>query len=167
MKKGNSRLNLPGMALLVMPVFMVKVMGTFLGVEGAKEVTASTFTSTSGTIDLPPLTPEGLAWTATEPQRNAAAHAASLRAEQLQGNPLLYHIKSSPDADRRTDFGLQMIMAFGTESVALIDGMQYRVGDRIDGTEWVVMRIENSLRQVALRHETSGKEELLVVESWR
>jgi len=49
-------------------------------------------------------------------------------------------------------------------NVALINNDQYRVGDRLVGSEYLITAIDSDARIVVVRHELNGKEFILRVQ---
>ena len=75
--------------------------------------------------------------------------------------------ETTKEPDRVTRYTLQMIMTFESGSVALIDNQQYRVGDRLARSDWIVIGIDQHARVVTLRNEATAIEDRLTVESFR
>ncbi len=163
MSRPSTTTSFVGAMLLVMPICMVKLLASCLGVHGPSESHATPASSQSGTGGAAPVIAAF-----TDEQRHAADHAASLRSTPLDDNPLLYHQAPGTDEpDRVTRYSLQMIMTFDSGSVALIDNVQYRVGDRLARSDWIVVAIDRHARVVTLRNQVTGREDRLAVEAFR
>jgi hypothetical protein len=63
----------------------------------------------------------------------------------------------------RLEFVVQMVMQSGGQSVALINGTPYRVGDSIDGGPWRVSAIDIDARAVELTSQDTGVKQVGVV----
>lgn len=160
-----SKINFYGFAVLLVPILMIKLLAAVLGINLPSQVTASPY------VDFDLNVAKGGTETVelTSEQLKCAAHIQMLANTPLVGNPLLYEGNTGPEKAPQPSetrrFKLQMIMAFGSMSIALIEGDQYRIGDQIDDSNWVVKEIRRDSRKVMLEHQETGETQLLSVDS--
>ncbi len=58
-----------------------------------------------------------------------------------------------------------MIMASAAGSVALIDGKQYRVGDSLGETSWIIAAIDTDALAVTFEHARTGQTTVISVQT--
>lgn len=159
-----TRVNGPGMAMLLLPVILIKTLAVMFGISSPGQAVAS---SQQNGVSLSHQQ-QSLLRTWTQQQVAAGKHVDYLRQLDFGNDPLLHAlddgaIESVPDLPR-IQLDLQMIMSFRSGSVALISSKQYREGDRIETSPWEVILIDGDGRSVTLRHENTRKEWILTVE---
>ena len=160
-----SQINLYGITMLLLPIIMIKILAVVLGIGAPTAVSASGNPYQNDVVLPKNRRPVEF----TEQQIKAGEHAEMLHSHPFGFNPLLYAKAFEDGRPVRTlnleNFNLQMIMSFNSERVALIGGQQYREGDRIDSSPWIIRSIDSGERKVTLVREDSGQEMILSVES--
>ncbi|MHC5023987.1 MAG: hypothetical protein ACYTGG_08755 [Planctomycetota bacterium] len=155
------------LGVFLLPVVVVKGLGSILAAPGPADVAAATIDPVVAEIvhSAPP-TPN---WSSD--QLDAAARIVALRSEVFGSNPLFYEpsITSVDPTPAQTpnltlDVRLQAIFSSPTSVTALINSRPYRVGETIKGTAWLVESIDSGARTAILRHEPSGTTRKLTVD---
>lgn len=164
MPRITDKLSLTGLAMLLLPIVMVKILAVTLGVG-----TPSQASATSGAP--PPINFSQIGSgnvTDSEARQEAQIHVDRLRNADFGEVPLLYRASSALDTTSNASpvnkHTLQMIMATNSGNIALIDRSQYRIGDTLGDGLWKIVSISTDLRQVVLVHVESGKEMVLTVD---
>lgn len=163
MSRFTDKLSLTGLAMLFLPIVMVKILAVTLGVGTPSQSSAMLrpapidfSQSVSGKV------------TDSEARQEAQTHVDRLRHAAYGDIPLLYGIASAHETMSVPSpvytHTLQMIMATRSGNIALIDRTQYRVGDQLDDEPWRIVSISSDDRQVVLVHMESGKEVVLSVD---
>ena len=158
-----TRINCHGMAMLLLPVILIKTLAVMFGISSPGQAEAS---SSQTGVSLPHHQ-QSLQHSWTEQQLAAGAHVEYLKQLGFGNDPLLHALEDVaiaqiPDLPG-IQLDLQMIMSFQSGSVALISGKQYHEGDRIETSPWEVILIDGDGRSVTLRHEDTLKEWVLTV----
>ena len=160
-----AKINLYGFAVLLVPILMIKLLATILGINSPTQVAASSFVD----LGTNPADNRAPVVTLTPEQLQCLSHVRKLAETPLVGNPLLYSGNSghekAPDTGPTHRFKLQMIMAFGAKSIAMIDNKQYRIGDQVYDSKLVVKEIRRESREVLLENTETGETQLLTVDS--
>lgn len=159
-----THVNCHGMAMLLLPVILIKTLAVIFGISSPDQAAASSHQS--GVSPLHHQQSTQRTW--TELQLAAGAQVEHLRQLHFGNDPLLHAledgaIESVPDMPG-VKLALQVIMSFQSGSVALISGEQYREGDLIKSSPWKVILINGDVRSVTLRNEDTGEEWMLTVE---
>lgn len=164
MPRITDKLYVTGLAMLFLPIIMVKILAVTLGVGSPSQASATSQTPTP--IDFSQIISGNV--TDSEARREAQIHVDHLRLAAYGEIPLLYGKSSEREATSIASpaktHTLQMIMATSTGNVALIDRAQYRIGDQLDDEPWRIASISNEERKVVLVHMVSGKEVVLNVD---
>lgn len=159
-----SQVNYHGMTMLLLPVILIKMLALMFGISAPGQAVASSYQAGSSHPRLLLSLPR----TWTEKQLAASAHIEHLKKLPFGNDPLLYDQDAEDTASRPNTRGaklsLQMIMSFQSGNVALISSRQYRKGDRIESSPWIVIHIDGDVRSVTLRHEESGEKRTLTVD---
>ena len=160
-----TRINCHGMAMLLLPVILIKTLAVMFGISSPGLAAASP----QQTGVTPSHHQQSLQHSWTELQLAAGAHVEYLKQLDFGNDPLLHAMEDvaiAPIPDLPgIQLELQMIMSIKSGSVALISGKQYREGDRIEASPWEVILIDGDIRSVTLRHEDTGEEWLLTVKT--
>jgi len=163
-QRGINTLNLTGLAMLLLPIIMVKVVAISVGISGPAGVAASPSDQTPEAMVLGPT--GAPVWAPS--QRAAAERAAQLRGRPFAANPLLYGGHTTPTTAEQQSpanvYIVQVILATRGGNVALINNGQYRVGDRLVGSEYLITAIDSDARIVIVQHEQNGREFILRVQ---
>ncbi len=158
-----TRINCHGLAMLLLPVILIKTLAVMFGISSPGQAVASS----SQTGVSSPHHQQSLPHSWTEQQLAAGARVEYLKQLDFGNDPLLHALEDGaiapiPDLPG-IQLDLQMIMSFQSGSVALISGKQYHEGDRIETSPWEVILIDGDGRSVTLRHEDTLKEWILPV----
>lgn len=159
-----TRINYHGMAMLLLPVILIKTLAVIFGIGSPGQAVASSHQTGVSPLHHQPSAQR----TWTELQMAAGAQVEHLRQFPFGKDPLLHAledgtIESVPDMPG-VKLDLQMIMSFQSGSVALISGKQYREGDLIETSPWKVILIDGDARSVTLRHEETGEDWMISVD---
>ena len=159
-----ARVNYHGMAMLLLPVILIKTLAVMFGISSPGQAVASSQQSgVSHTQNQ-----HSLQRTWTELQVAAGAHVEYLRKLDFGIDPLLHALEDNAIAPV-TDLpgiqlNLQMILSTRSGNLAFINDKQYREGELIEASPWEVILIDGDVPSVTLRHEDSGEVRILNVE---
>ena len=158
-----TRVNGHGMAMLLLPVILIKTLAVLFGISSPGQAEASS--SQNGVSPAHHQQSNQHSW--TEQQLAAGARVEYLKQLDFGNDPLLHALEDNAIAPvldlPGIQLDLQMIISFQSGSVALISSKQYREGDRIETSPWEVILIDGDGRSVTLRHEDTLKEWVLTV----
>lgn len=160
MLSSNAKWRLTSLGIFLMPIVLVKLTGFVLNRPAPASVSAAPATLSPDLSLINGATP---AW--TDAQLAAAEHVKKLDAAETFAPSPLFHLVSDEDTEPDIDepdsvdptFEVGVIMYSSRGSTALINGRSYREGDAIEGTDWVVVRIDNVTRSVLLRDSETNR----------
>ncbi|MCZ6834813.1 MAG: hypothetical protein O7G85_03480 [Planctomycetota bacterium] len=166
MQRGFNTLNLTGLAMLMLPIIMIKMLALMLGVGMPKGVSASNSVVSTNQVTHGASYNRHASW--SQAQHEATDYIDSLQDDSAASNPMLYGGRASQISITSPSlaklYTLQMILSKATGNVALINNMQYHVGDRFGDTPWRIIAIDADARVVIARHDETGLDSILRVD---
>jgi hypothetical protein len=155
-------------AVLLLPVALVKGMALVVGSGPAGAIAAGT----GGGIAAPLPAPPALVDLAPE-QRSAVERIGDLRALEFGRSPMFVQVVATSDGSdphpvidviQPLQIVVRGIMRTRNESLALIDGYLYREGQRLRGhDDWTIERIEASSGSIVVVNDSTGQMQIISV----
>jgi len=161
--------------VFMLPLVFVKVAGVMFNVTAPAGADAANAKAAEDIFQFQPemlVERQSSTGNASSP---AAEYAAQLRERSFGPSPMWYDLRRAKPKVEKTpepepqheesiaDLRVNMIMTARTGDIALINNDPYRVGDVVNATQWTVTTINGAERSVTVKHQETGRVEVIHV----